>query len=611
MKFCQLVSIYLMFLLPLGVVAQESDILYQLVTIHYDDAPLGYVLEDISANYGVNFTYSKDFIPVDQIVTAHVVDRRLEIALEEVFYTTQIVFGVIDDQIGLKIDKNKPIGLLSQVEEEDKWDGIPKILETPRININPFTPKNTTTAQKSDDPLDTNPDPILTTLETKIPPIEPEEIERDLPEEIFVANEEIPELIDEPIIEEEEMNQAGGDSYETPEIDFSEFEDLVLEKKEEIKGNFKGQISILPNFGTDAISKVEEKINNLSVNVLWGKNKGLNGLELGGLVNTIDEDVKGFQMAGIGNTVGGDMDGTQVGGWFNVNSGETKGVQFAGLVNHTQSTKAFQFAGLVNVTSGSFEGFQMATLVNVVEAGSTGTQLAGLINFSRLRAGSQYAGLINVADDVEHSQVAGLLNVAGTVKGNQFALINIADTVYGAPIGLLNFIEHGYNRVEIATYSNGLHATIGLKLGTQSFYNILQAGLRLDGFGNTNTGGNNPNTDIGKTPIWGIGYGLGTAITLNKRWLTNFEIVSSHINKNAFWTKELNLLNQVKLSMTLRLGRTSIFFGPNFNLMFSKVYDAENQIFGTPMSNKHLFETTNSNGLNTRAWIGFSGGVRF
>ena len=584
MKLRQSVIVYFSFIFSLSVSAQESDVLYQLVTIHYDNVPLEYALSDISANYGVNFAYSKDFIPVNEKVTAHIIDRRLEIALEELFSTTQIVFAVFNDRIGLRVDPNKSSDLLSQVGEGgDIWDGLSR----PNINIkpNPYAPTKKDSKQ------------ILT----------PETESR----EILVANDKLPTILEEMLKEDEVLFPGGGDTYQKPEIDLEEFKNIVLEKKKN-KNNFKGQISLVPRFSTNSLSKIEEKINNISVNVLWGTNKGLNGMELGGLVNSIDEDAEGVQVAGLGNTVGGNVEGTQIAGLFNVNKGYTEGVQMAGLVNHTQAAKATQLAGLVNIASGNFNGFQMAGLANVIEGNTSGAQVAGLFNISLQDAGTQYAGLINVAENVEYSQVAGLVNVAHTVKGNQFGLINIADTVYGAPIALLNFIEHGYNRVEIAAYNNGLNTTIGLKLGTQSFYNIIQAGLRLNSlYQNISDGSITTIKEDGAIPIWGIGYGIGTTITLGNRWLTNIEVVSSHINQNVFWTRELNLLNQFKLSMTWRLNKFSLFLGPNLNLMFSKVYNLETQEFGTLLSKKHLYDATNSNGLNTRVWIGFSGGFRF
>ena len=172
---------------------------------------------------------------------------------------------------------------------------------------------------------------------------------------------------------------------------------------------------------------------------------------------------------------------------------------------------------------------------------------------------------MNIAGDVDYAQISPIMNIAKNVKGFQFGLINVADTVSGVPIGLLNLVRHGYNRVEIFA-SESLVANAGLKLGAKSFYNIFQIGARLDNEIVTDLNGNENKESL---LTWGFGYGIGTAINLNRTSLLNIELVGMHINEKEQWTDELNLLGQLRLLVDMRLGRrTSVSLDQLVTLCF-------------------------------------------
>ncbi|MFK7936670.1 MAG: hypothetical protein AB8G22_24365, partial [Saprospiraceae bacterium] len=170
-----------------------------------------------------------------------------------------------------------------------------------------------------------------------------------------------------------------------------------------------------------------------------------------------------------------------------------------------------------------------------------------------------------------------------------------------------NIVKKGYNRVELAYQPSGLQASIALKLGTRYFYNILTTGVTS----------NNPfNRPIGSDPIdaWGLGYGIGSTIPFGQsRWQTNIELTAMHINEGEAWLNDLNLLTQAKLTLDFRVGkRTSLFAGPQFNAMFSDLYDLENMTGGSTLAHAPFYETTDLNTQRTtQLWWGWSAGIRF
>ena len=89
---------------------------------------------------------------------------------------------------------------------------------------------------------------------------------------------------------------------------------LVVRKSRTFQG------SVIPFVGSNW--KVSGSITNrISFNLLAGYSGGVNGFELGGLLNIDRDAVRGFQIGGLGNIVGGNATGMQIGGLFNFNLG--------------------------------------------------------------------------------------------------------------------------------------------------------------------------------------------------------------------------------------------------------------------------------------------------
>ncbi len=161
--------------------------------------------------------------------------------------------------------------------------------------------------------------------------------------------------------------------------------------------------------GQDAINVS----NKFSFNMLYGVNGGLNGLEIGGLVNYNHGEVRGVQLAGISNVNREYTNGLMWAACFNLTLDDARGVQLADL----------------NIAKGDFNGVQ-----------------------------------------------AGVINYAGRLRGVQFGVINIVGEDNGAiPIGLINVVKGGYYALELVA-SEVLYTNINYKMGVEHFYTIFKLG---------------------------------------------------------------------------------------------------------------------------------------
>jgi hypothetical protein len=168
------------------------------------------------------------------------------------------------------------------------------------------------------------------------------------------------------------------------------------------------QFSLLPYIGTNR--RISGAIvNRISINAIAGYSNGVNGIELGTLLNISKNDVKGFQFAGLGNITGGN----------------TKGVQTAGLFNR-------------NV--GNVSGVQLSCLSNIV------------------------------LDTLKGMQIS-FINYVKTNKGFQFGIINMVDSSSGVSVGFISIVKNGYYHLNLFT-DEMLMVNIDFRMGTHKFYNI-------------------------------------------------------------------------------------------------------------------------------------------
>jgi hypothetical protein len=169
-----------------------------------------------------------------------------------------------------------------------------------------------------------------------------------------------------------------------------------------------GQFSIVPYIGTNR--RISGAIvNHISFNAIAGYSNGVNGVELGTLLNISKNEVKGFQFAGVGNITGGNTNGFQAASVFNRNVGNVSGLQLSGFSN---------------IVLDSLKGVQI-----------------GFVNFVKIN------------------------------KGFQFGIINMADSSSGVSIGFITVVKKGYYNLSVFT-DEMLIPNISFKMGTHKFYNI-------------------------------------------------------------------------------------------------------------------------------------------
>lgn len=511
----KITQLVFLFLFPFCVQAQSVD-LNQRVTIRYKNQRLGFILSDVSRRYGVPFSYSSNFIPVKKRISISERNIPLGEGLHKLFAPTQIIYAVIGNSIALKIDESKVV--------------VP-IIETPiERNRNIEMEELSFLTRKSY--------PILVW-------------EHPIPKEVLTEMKVVKQVPESSTLEV--PNKVSNDGFLA--------EEMV-------------QVTLIPPYGTNR-ELAEQTSNTFSFNILWGKNGGLNGFELGGFVNTITNNMRGFQFAGIGNQVEGNANGGQLAAIFNYNKGYTRGVQ-ASLFNIANTANIIQIAGIANFIQADFDGVQAALLSN----------------YAKDKADMQFSLGINKASEVETFQI-GLVNIADKVVGRQIGLVNVTQQTDKTPFGLLNVIKNGYNKIEVGA-NDALYASVGFKTGVRKFYNIFQFGSRFT------------------QDIWSIGYGIGTAFKLKERQYFHVEYVASHVNEGEVWIKELNLLNQFKFNFDWQLNENqSLFLGPSWNLLASKRINAETlEVIGSQLPDYTILDATRGS-TNWKMWFGVNGGFRF
>lgn len=212
------------------------------------------------------------------------------------------------------------------------------------------------------------------------------------------------------------------------------------------------QLALVPGASTNG-PLAGSTVNRVSVNVLGGYARGVEGMEVGGGFNLLSGDMKGVQVGGLANLVGGHTQGLQIGGAINHSMRSLEGVQLAGLSNTVWDTLA---------------GVQIAGGINVVKRGMSGVQLSGLGNVSLGDLdGLQVCGGANVAHGVVNkAQVSGLLNYAKAVRGGQVtAGINVALGEVGG--GQVGFTGNFARQVSGGQFSIGINVVPGEVSGGQ------------------------------------------------------------------------------------------------------------------------------------------------
>ncbi len=262
------------------------------------------------------------------------------------------------------------------------------------------------------------------------------------------------------------------------------------------------QVSIFPYAGNH-LSSSGLYTNKFSFNIFAGYSGGVDGVEIGGLLNMNRGRVRWVQIGGLGNIVGGDVEGVQIGGIFNTCKNGVSGVQLGGIFNHNAgAVNGMQISGIFNDSRDSIRGVQLAGIANYHNGDITGAQVSGIFNYTKGSIkGAQLSGISNYCDknitgaqfsaisntslgNIEGMQGTVISNIAnGNVNGLQASVIsNIANgNVFGGQAAIIsNTANKDVNGVQASVISNVCTGTNkGAQLGLFVNYAKKQNGLQI------------------------------------------------------------------------------------------------------------------------------------
>ncbi|MFM2395122.1 MAG: hypothetical protein RLZZ546_3105, partial [Bacteroidota bacterium] len=354
-------------------------------------------------------------------------------------------------------------------------------------------------------------------------------------------------------------------------------------------------ISFIPSISTNKLLSYHTK-NNVAINIIGGHSKGSNGLEIAGVYNYADGDVKGLQISGAINRVSGNIIGNQISGLLNAVNGSVSGLQIAGIANLNDSTtNGVQIAGIFQKTLKS-EGLQISGLINkAVEA--RGVQIGGLINtVDSAKTNLQIAGLYNKASTIEGLQISGMANMVDTLAGIQIGLFNKANYIKsGFMIGIINYAKNGYHKIELSYNDQGT-AAVGYRSGWAPLHFHYFGGINLKSKSNY---------------YLQAGAGLASAIKLNKRLNleTDLNIRNTYDFKNlSYW--KFNMHSQCLVGLSFQLFKSlGIKTGMTINHFWydhtSELYNYIASTIGNEISSKM------GENRNQKIWLGWQLGLNF
>lgn len=332
------------------------------------------------------------------------------------------------------------------------------------------------------------------------------------------------------------------------------------------------QVTLLYPLGTEGKSSLLSSYH-FSLNMLWGITGGVDGMEIGGVLNQTKGAVVGAQLGGLGNLV----------------SGQVTGAQFSGIINTSGTLQGAQFGGIVNLTNSS---------TDIEDEASTGVQVAGILNLEANSMKGAQLGLINIAkNNIKGAQVGGLFNKTATLSGVQIGLINMADTVEkGVQIGLLNLVKHGMYTVMEVEANESFYANATYKLGTQRFYSIISLGFKTQN----------------KTEFWAPGFGFGTYFPVGNITGINIDALTYHVNEGEWWTNKENSLHKLKINCSFQVApKVALYGGLSINLLVSEITDAEGTPTGSTLKTPGTFYEKVNDNTHLKLYPGFNAGIRF
>jgi hypothetical protein len=434
------------------------------------------------------------------------------------------------------------------------------------------------------------------------------------------------------------------------------------------------QLSVVPSVSTNG-AVAASTVNRISVNLLGGYARGVQGVEVGGAVNLLSRDMKGLQVGGLANLVGGRTRGVQIGGAINHGMRSLEGLQLAGLANTVWDTLAgvqlaggvnvvkrgmtgVQVSGAGNVALGDLDGVQVTGGVNLAHGVVNKAQVAGVVNYARGVRGGQVCAGVNVAlGEVGGGQVGFAANYARQVSGGQFSFgVNVAPgEVSGGQVGFaLNYAQQvargqfsfGANivpgraggaqvgavnlartvdgaQVGIVNLSDSLgDGAVGLlTISLKGFHRIelvtgdvmpLSLQVRTGTRGFHNILGGSPPVTADRR--WSVLYGIGSEARLGERFVLDIDLTAEQVVEQEAWVDALNLVGRFSLSPGVRFAkRFHVGAGPVLSALVTTWRDADTGAYRSALAPASALLNEESDEALIGLWVGWkaSAGVVF
>lgn len=551
-------------LLGWATLADAQTLLNKTVSVHANHQPLASVLENIGRQGNFHFSYVREFIHDDSLVTIRATNKTVKQVLDQLFQGTCQYKEISDQLILQRAPREKWFVVSGHVTDATSGSPISNASVYERMQL-----ISTLTNEQGYFRLRLKEQPTVTSIT----------ISKDLYKDtIMYINSGFDQDISATIKSAAPIQLTVVDVNQHSHVEQTWLGKFFLSSRQRVQSlnisdfftNQPYQTSIIPGAGTHG-KLGSQVINKGSFNIIGGYTAGLNGVEFAGIFNIDQKDVRYVQVAGVFNVVGGTVRGVETAGLYNQGMDSLSGLQVGGIANMLK--KGFtgvQLAGISNKTGGRGTGMQIAGITNRQTGPFKGLQVAGIANRS--------------ADTVGGLQVAGIINYAHQLQGVQIGLVNMADSSNGYSIGLLNIVRHGgYNRLLI--YNNELmHVNLAYKSGNRKLYTLITAGMRLDH----------------KGQIYSLGGGLGHAFRLNTQMDLNTEYIYEILHI-GHWTD--NQLNRLQLTCQYRVNKyLSIYGGPSAVIFYkSENYD--------PPAGFTLPHALFSMGNSATGWLGWQIGI--
>lgn len=604
-------------------VMAQSSVLNTRISVNCTDKPLNIILQEISQQYHISFSYFKNQLPLQKKISIRSQNSSLREVLNEISTQAGIQYQAVGGQIVLKeATSEKPGNQLnspSRVEEQ--------ILQTDKLLILTHT-RNYTTSEKR-----------KTTLQKKEKAIKSQG-NKEVSKNIFPNTKQI--LYSQKFYLDRLINP-----YRIAQLPaINSFKGIIApkmlpvpaEKPVFISSTF--QLALVPGLSTHGIHP-GEYTNEVSFNILAGYSAGNKVVEIGGLSNFNQNHVSGVQIGGLANVVGGNkfvglssqekqklkkekpeanMQGMQVAGLTNIIAGNVFGWQTSGGINLVKkSLQGIQLAGISNVVNTYAFGIQLAGISNAAMESVDGVQVAGLYNYTegelhgiQLSAFNQAGqiegkgsavsvdytglqiGLLNTAKKMNGYQI-GLINIGGEMAGTQIGIVNInsGKKGKGTPIGLFNINSKGHFA---RLYTSELFASnLEISTGSLRIQNMVSVGF------NPVKGGSF------YKPTWSLGYSIGKIKRPFEQFFYSYDAGIAHINQSGKITKGLSLLTKARITAGYQIHLPKIVFHVFGGLTFN-TYFAEKDTNPISPQSFRIYHTTN-NHSHIEMWPGFVAGI--